>query len=178
MVLSGDNIYSGNFNPLKNIVTTGSSCILKYIPLFSVICCLELKPYSGSKIARSAGVGCILVANLGNKKYLVKLMSGWQVIVFEDCMATFGFVSNPNHYSNFLMKAGKARALGWRPVVRGVAKNPCDHPHGGGEGKKSPPAAQVSPWNKLTKGTPTKNKKIDRLKRFKYKELKKKNKWI
>jgi len=70
-----------------------------------------------------------------------------------------------------LGKAGVSRSFGIRPTVRGVIKNPCDHPHGGGEGKGSPPVAQVSPWGRLTKGTPTTNKKSDRLKRRLFKSL-------
>ena len=77
-------------------------------------------------------------------------------------MLSFGIASNPLRGFEVIGKAGKSRALGRRPVVRGVIKNPCDHPHGGGEGKGSPPASQVSPWGKLTKGTPTKNSKRDR----------------
>jgi len=80
-------------------------------------------------------------------------------------------VSNSFHKYISLGKAGKTRQLGFRPIVRGVAKNPCDHPHGGGEGKGSPPAAQRSPWGKLTKGTPTKNKIVDRLLRRRFKKL-------
>jgi large subunit ribosomal protein L2 len=83
--------------------------------------------------------------------------------------AVLGRSSNSTHkYYNFL-RAGKRRAFGFRPVVRGVAKNPCDHPHGGGEGKSSPPRAAVSPWGHFTKGTPSKNKVVDRLKRRAFK---------
>jgi large subunit ribosomal protein L2 len=86
-------------------------------------------------------------------------------------MASLGFCSNPTHRALVIGKAGKKRAFGFRPVVRGIVKNPCDHPHGGGEGKNSPPRAQVSPWGRLTKGTPTKNRKKDRLKRRLFKSI-------
>lgn len=92
-------------------------------------------------------------------------------MVSNRCISSIGYGSNPLYNTIALKKAGKIRALGFRPIVRGVAKNPCDHPHGGGEGKGSPPVAQVSAWGRLTKGTPTKNTKLDRIKRRKFKNL-------
>jgi len=86
-------------------------------------------------------------------------------------MGVFGMSSNPLHKFLQIGKAGKQRALGIRPTVRGVVKNPCDHPHGGGEGKGSPPAAAVTPWGFFTKGTPTKNKKYDRFLRRTFKSV-------
>lgn len=74
------------------------------------------------------------------------------------CLAALGSAGNPDHRFVLLGKAGNSRSLGVRPTVRGVAKNPCDHPHGGGEGKKSPPASARTPWGKLTKGTPTRSR--------------------
>jgi len=106
-----------------------------------------------------------------NKKVWIKLSSGWQVLVSQECIACLGIVSNPNHIFYRVRKAGIVRLMGFRPSVRGIAMNPCDHPHGGGEGRGSPPRAQVSPWGRLTKGTPTKNTKIDRLKRRLFKKI-------
>lgn len=80
-------------------------------------------------------------------------------------------VSNPVNKFLIIRKAGYQRQRGIKPTVRGVIKNPCDHPHGGGEGRGSPPSAQVSPWGWLCKGTPSKNKKVDRLKRKFFKKL-------
>ena len=85
-------------------------------------------------------------------------------------MCSFGICSNPLYKFNVIKKAGFNRNLGIRPTVRGVAKNPCDHPHGGGEGRKSPPVAARSPWGWLTKGVPTKIKKYQILKK-KYKSI-------
>jgi large subunit ribosomal protein L2 len=86
-------------------------------------------------------------------------------------MATLGFVSNSSFKMQSVGKAGKSRGKGRRPVVRGVAMNPCDHPHGGGEGKKGSPRQQKTPWGKLTKGTPTKTKKIDKINRNLFKKI-------
>lgn len=102
------------------------------------------------------------MAGKSQGKALVKLASGWQVKVSLGAMAVLGMNSNFSRLWSPLGKAGKQRALGVRPTVRGVIKNPCDHPHGGGEGRGSPPAAPVTPWGFLTKGTPTKNRKADR----------------
>jgi len=99
------------------------------------------------------------------------LSSGWSVSVAKGSFGVFGISSNVAHkYFNF-QRAGKRRAFGFRPTVRGVAKNPCDHPHGGGEGKSSPPRAPLSPWGHFTKGTPTTNRIIDRKKRRNFKVL-------
>lgn len=105
------------------------------------------------------------MAGKSKGKALVKLASGWQVKVPISAMAVIGMNSNFSRLWSPLGKAGKQRALGVRPTVRGVIKNPCDHPHGGGEGRGSPPAAPVTPWGFFTKGTPTKNRKADRRQR-------------
>lgn len=101
---------------------------------------------------------------------MLKLSSGWLIRVSNQCLGCFGFVSNVGAKFYTIKKAGLMRRKGVRPTVRGIIKNPCDHPHGGGEGKGSPPVAQVSPWGWLCKGTPTNNKKVDRLKRKLYKK--------
>lgn len=144
----------------------GSTILLKNLNLFSILHSFELKPSTGFKYARAAGTSAFLI-NLEPdvKKVWLKLNSGWNILLSEYCLACIGSVSNPSFKSLRIKKAGILRILGRRPRVRGVAKNPCDHPHGGGEGKGSPPVAQVSAWGRLTKGTPTKNRKIDRLNR-------------
>lgn len=131
---------------------------------------MEPYPYYGTRIATAAGTGGVL-STLKKDKYTIKLSSGWQIQVSPYILVAIGRVSNAHHKYRKLHKAGTARNLGIRPTVRGVVKNPCDHPHGGGEGKGSPPRAQVSPWGKLTKGTPTTNKKYHRERRRIYKQV-------
>jgi len=163
-----NNIFSGVSK--NNILTNSSSNSLANLPLLTVINNVETYPFSGAKLARSAGTRALLTRKVNNMVFL-KLTSGWQISVAKDSLASIGLVSNPLHYAKRIYKAGINRGLGIRPTVRGVAKNPCDHPHGGGEGKKPKPRAPRSPWGFLTKGTPTKNKKIDRLKRKLYKKI-------
>jgi len=117
--------------------------LLANISLFSVVNNIELVPFKGSKIVRSAGTGSVLIGKVGGKA-IIKLRSGWQISVSENCIAGIGIVSNPGHKYLAIGCAGKKRTLGFRPKVRGVAKNPCDHPHGGGNGKKSSPVVPVS----------------------------------
>lgn len=94
-------------------------------------------------------------------KVLLKAKSGWNFLISKYNIGSLGLCSNILHRFTRLEKAGKVRALGIRPTVRGVAMNPCDHPHGGGEGRKSPPVAARSPWGWLTKNTPSKIKKYN-----------------
>jgi large subunit ribosomal protein L2 len=117
--------------------------IIKHIPLFSIISMIELKPFRGSTICRAAGTKCLLIGRKQNLATL-KLTSKWQIQIPSDTIAMLGQVSNITHKFQILGKAGKQRALGFRPSVRGVAKNPCDHPHGGGNGKKSHPPIPVT----------------------------------
>lgn len=168
----GSKIFSGISFLDDNYRSLGSSNILLHLNLFSIINSIELKPNNGFKLARSAGVSAVLVSrdNYLNK-VIIKLRSGWLLKISLFCMCCLGQVSNYGHNLCYFKKAGQVRALGFRPIVRGVIKNPCDHPHGGGEGRGSPPRAQVSPWGHLTKGTPTKNKKIDRLNRYYFKQF-------
>jgi len=141
--------------------------------LFTIINNIEIYPNSGFNLSRSAGSKAILTKREGNKVNL-KLKSGWNIILSNKCLCVFGRVSNINHQLNNIKKAGKNWALGKKPVVRGVAMNPCDHPHGGGEGKKSPPSAQRSPWGWLTKGGTSSKKKLkDKIKKKLYKTIKK-----
>ena len=162
-------LFSGGYLPSSYIQEKayGWAVPLKYIRLFTLISNIEPHPYYGGKLATSAGVGGVLSTFNGND-YTVKLSSGWHIRVSSESLAVIGRVSNVQHKYRRLHKAGTSRRLGVRPTVRGVAKNACDHPHGGGEGKGSPPRAQVSPWGKLTKGTPTTNKKHQREKRRVY----------
>lgn len=132
--------------------------------LFDHISSIEIFPFSGFRLVRSAGSSAKLISKTIDGSVL-KLSSGWQLKLSNNCLCTLGIVSNPSHKFSRIKNAGFQRKLGIRPTVRGVIKNPCDHPHGGGEGRGSPPKAQVSPWGWFCKGTPSKNKKIDRLKR-------------
>ena len=124
---------------------------------------IELKPGKGAQMARSAGTYARIMANEEGLVTL-KLPSNEMRMVFEDCLATIGTVGNKSHESISIGKAGRSRWLGRRPKVRGVAMNPVDHPHGGGEGKSSGGRHPVSPWGVPAKGyrTRKKNKVSDR----------------
>lgn len=143
-VYIGKEIYSGPNNISNHILNNGSSCILGSMRLFSIINNIESKPYRGFIFMRSAGTNALLI-NKQKNIVQIKMKSGWVCNLNKKCMGVFGVVSNSKHKFKILAKAGKNRALGFKSVVRGVAKNPCDHPHGGGEGRKSPPAAHRSP---------------------------------
>jgi large subunit ribosomal protein L2 len=136
---------------------------LSQIPLGTSIHCVEMKPNKGAQIARSAGASVQLVAKDGPYA-LIRLRSGQMRKVPQECIATIGEVSNPEHNLAKLGKAGAKRWRGVRPTVRGVAMNPVDHPHGGGEGKTSGGRHPVSPWGTPTKGFKTRsNKRTDHL---------------
>ena len=139
-------IYSGPYilNDPKFILQEGWALPLKSLPLFSTISNMELAPFKGFQLARSAGVSGILVSKDLNFAY-IKLNSKWQVKILLESYAVKGAVSNNRHNCNHLGSAGAARALGYKSKVRGVAKNPCDHPHGGGNGKKPKPVNPVTP---------------------------------
>jgi large subunit ribosomal protein L2 len=123
----------------------------------------RLKPGKGGQIARAAGTYVQLVGRDSDHAQL-RLSSGEIRRVRAECMASIGAVSNPDHQNINLGKAGRKRWMGWRPTVRGVAMNPVDHPHGGGEGRTSGGRHPVTPWGKPTKGARTRrNKKTDRL---------------
>ena len=155
----GAPIMSGASSP----ISTGNSMPLRNIPVGSVIHCVELKPGKGAQFVRSAGTSCQLVAREGRYATL-RLRSGEMRRVLVDCRATLGEVGNGEHNLRSLGKAGAKRWRGVRPTVRGVAMNPVDHPHGGGEGKTSGGRHPVSPWGVPTKGYKTrKNKRTDRL---------------
>ncbi|MCL7929930.1 50S ribosomal protein L2 [Halomonas llamarensis] len=158
-VSAGDVLESGVNAPIKK----GNALPLRNIPLGSTVHGIELKPGKGAQIARSAGTSAQLVAREGNYATL-RLRSGEMRKVLAECRATLGEVSNSEHSLRQLGKAGAKRWRGVRPTVRGVAMNPVDHPHGGGEGRSSGGRHPVTPWGVPTKGHKTrKNKRTDKL---------------
>ena len=152
-------IMSGATSP----ISIGNAMPLRNIPVGSVIHCVEIKPGKGAQFIRSAGTSCQLVAREG-KYATLRMRSGEMRRVLVECRATLGEVGNGEHNLRSLGKAGAKRWRGVRPTVRGVAMNPVDHPHGGGEGKTSGGRHPVSPWGMPTKGYKTrKNKRTDEL---------------
>ncbi len=155
----GDELMSGTGAPIRS----GNSMTLRSVPVGSIIHCVELKPGKGAQMVRSAGSSAQLVAREGAYA-TVRLRSGEMRRVLADCRATLGEVGNAEHNLRSLGKAGANRWRGIRPTVRGVAMNPVDHPHGGGEGKTSGGRHPVSPWGVPTKGYKTRsNKRTDKL---------------
>ena len=142
----------------KTDVKPGNAMPLKSIPIGTIIYNVEMKPKKGGQIARSAGTFAQLVGRDGPYS-IVRLSSGEQRIILGECMASIGAVSNPDNQNITLAKAGRSRWLGRRPSVRGVAMNPIDHPHGGGEGRTSGGRHPVTPWGKPTKGKKTRTNK-------------------
>jgi large subunit ribosomal protein L2 len=143
-------------------VRPGNAMPLKAMPVGTIVHNVELKPLKGGQVARSAGSYAQLVGRDAGYAQ-VRLMSGELRMVHQDCMATVGAVSNPDHMNINLGKAGRTRHMGKRPAVRGVAMNPVDHPHGGGEGRTSGGRHPVTPWGKPTKGRKTRrNKSTDK----------------
>ncbi len=158
-VKAGDPIMSGPQSPIK----PGNTLSLRSIPVGTVIHCVELKPGKGAQIGRSAGAAIQLVAREGAHATL-RLRSGEMRKVLSECRATIGEVGNSEHNLRKLGKAGASRWRGVKPTVRGVAMNPIDHPHGGGEGRTSGGRHPVSPWGMPTKGYKTrKNKRTDNM---------------
>jgi len=153
-LLVGAEIVSGPEAP----VAVGNSMPLARIPLGSVVHNVEMNPGRGAQMARSAGAEVQLLGRDGGRAQL-RLPSGETREVPEACMATIGKASNTEHGNIVLGKAGRSRWLGRRPKVRGVAMNPIDHPHGGGEGKTSGGRHPVTPWGKPTKGYKTRKRK-------------------
>jgi large subunit ribosomal protein L2 len=150
----GQSILSG---PEADILT-GNALPIKNIPLGTEIHNIELKPGKGGQMARSAGSFAQLVAKEGEAAQL-RLPSGEIRFVSVNCMATIGQVGNAEHENVSIGKAGRSRWKGIRPTVRGVAMNPVDHPHGGGEGKTSGGRNPVTPWGQPTRGYKTRNNK-------------------
>ena len=156
-VKAGDTLVSGDDSAIK----VGNCLPLRNVPLGSTVHCVELKPGKGAQVARSAGTSLQLVAREGAYATL-RLRSGEMRKVLSDCRAVLGEVSNSEHSLRQLGKAGAKRWRGVRPTVRGVAMNPVDHPHGGGEGRTSGGRHPVSPWGMPTKGYKTRsNKRTD-----------------
>ena len=155
----GDEVISSDSADIK----TGNSMKLKDIPLGTNVHCIELKPLKGAQLARSAGTSARLIAKEGIYATL-RLQSGETRKVLSDCRATLGTVCNSEHNLRSLGKAGAKRWRGVRPTVRGVAMNPVDHPHGGGEGRTSGGRHPSTPWGVPTKGYKTrKNKRTNDL---------------
>jgi large subunit ribosomal protein L2 len=156
---TGDTVVSG----AKSDIKPGNALPLASIPVGTIVHNVEMKPGKGGQIARSAGTYVQLVGRDAGHA-LLRLGSGEVRMVRAECMATIGAVSNPDQANIKLGKAGRKRWLGKRPAVRGVAMNPVDHPHGGGEGRTSGGRHPVTPWGRPTKGAKTRhNKKTDRL---------------
>ena len=153
----GSTILSGAEAPIR----VGSTLPIRNIPVGSTIHCIELKPGKGAQIARSAGTSATLLAREGIYAQ-VRMRSGEVRKIHIECRATIGEVANGEHSLRQLGKAGVKRWMGIRPTVRGVAMNPVDHPHGGGEGRNKG-MQPVSPWGTPAKGYKTrKNKRTDK----------------
>jgi large subunit ribosomal protein L2 len=153
-VAMGDQLMAGLNAPIR----AGNSLPLRNMPIGSTVHCVEMKPGKGAQIARSAGASCQLIAREGGYATL-RLRSGEMRKVPSECRATIGEVGNSEHSLRKLGKAGAKRWQGIRPTVRGVAMNPVDHPHGGGEGRTSGGRHPVTPWGQPTKGYKTRKNK-------------------
>ncbi len=153
-MLAGAQVMSGSEAPIKS----GNALPLRNIPVGTTVHCVEMMPGKGAQIARAAGTSVQLLAREGSYAQL-RLRSGEIRKVHVDCRATIGEVGNEEHSLRSIGKAGAKRWRGIRPTVRGVAMNPIDHPHGGGEGKTAAGRDPVSPWGTLTKGYRTRRNK-------------------
>ncbi len=150
----GDKVVAG----AKVDVKPGNAMPLAGMPIGTIVHNIEMKPGKGGQIARAAGTYAQFVGRGGGYAQL-RLTSGELRLVRQECIATVGAVSNPDNSNQNLGKAGRVRHMGKRPAVRGVAMNPIDHPHGGGEGRTSGGRHPVTPWGKDTKGTRTRSNK-------------------
>jgi len=156
---AGDSIVAGK----KTDVKPGNAMEIGQTPVGTIVHNVELKPGKGGQIARAAGT-YVQVVGRDRGMVIVRLNSGEQRYIHGNCMATVGAVSNPDNQNTNLGKAGRNRWKGIRPLTRGVAKNPVDHPHGGGEGRTSGGRHPVTPWGKPTKGARTRhNKSTDKM---------------
>ncbi|HTD90126.1 MAG TPA: 50S ribosomal protein L2 [Burkholderiales bacterium] len=151
---AGMQLVSGSEAPIK----PGNALPLRNIPVGSTICCVEMMPGKGAQLSRSAGTSVQLLAREGDYAQL-RLRSGEIRKVHVNCRATLGEVGNEEHSLESIGKAGRVRWRGVRPTVRGVAMNPIDHPHGGGEGRTAAAQAPVSPWGVMCKGYKTRKVK-------------------
>lgn len=150
----GDVVVSGE----KADIQAGNTLPLRFIPLGTMVHNIELRPGKGAQMVRSAGTVAQLLAKEGSYAH-IRLPSGEVRLIHMDCRATIGQIGNLEHENIAIGKAGRTRWLGRRPHVRGVAMNPIDHPHGGGEGKTSGGRHPVTPWGVPTKGYKTRGKK-------------------
>jgi large subunit ribosomal protein L2 len=150
----GDKIVSG----AKTDVKPGNAMPFSGMPIGTIVHNVELKPGKGGQLARAAGTYAQFVGRDGGYAQ-IRLSSGELRLVRQECMATIGAVSNPDNSNQNFGKAGRMRHKGIRPTVRGVAMNPIDHPHGGGEGRTSGGRHPVTPWGKPTKGKRTRSNK-------------------
>ena len=153
-ISAGDKVIAGAACDIK----PGNAMPVRAIPVGTIVHNIEMKPEKGGQIARSAGAYAQVVGRDGPYT-IMRLNSGEQRLIHGNCMATVGAVSNPDHGNINIGKAGRQRWLGRRPNVRGVAMNPVDHPHGGGEGRTSGGRNPVTPWGKPTKGKKTRTNK-------------------
>jgi len=153
-VQAGAQLLSGSDAPIKS----GNAMPLRNVPVGTTVHCIEMLPGKGAQIARSAGAGAQLLAREGSYAQL-RLRSGEIRKVHVDCRATIGEIGNEEHNLESIGKAGRKRWRGIRPTVRGVAMNPIDHPHGGGEGRTAAAQPPVSPWGVQTKGYKTRRNK-------------------
>ena len=150
----GDTIVSGK----DADILTGNALPLEMIPLGTMVHCVELEPGKGGKMVRTAGGAAQLMAKEGNYVTL-KMASSEMRMVRKECLATVGVLGNAEFKNMKIGKVGRTRYMGIRPTVRGVTMNPCDHPHGGGEGKTGPGGNPKTPWGKPALGIKTRNKK-------------------
>lgn len=151
----GDKVVSGT----DADISFGNCLPLKYIPTGTMIHNIEYIPGKGGQVVRSAGSFAQLISRDDNGYCLIRLPSGEDRLFPENSNASIGVLSNIDHKNIVIGKAGRSRWLGRRPVVRGVAMNPVDHPHGGGQGKTSGGRPSVTPWSWPTKGQPTRSKR-------------------
>lgn len=155
----GDSVTAGK----KVDVKPGNAMEIGQMPVGTIVHNVELKPGKGGQMARAAGT-FVQVVGRDRGMVIIRLNSGEQRYTHANCMATVGAVSNPDNSNTNHAKAGRTRWLGHRPLTRGVAKNPVDHPHGGGEGRTSGGRHPVTPWGKPTKGAKTRsNKSTDKM---------------
>jgi large subunit ribosomal protein L2 len=150
----GTTLVSGIEAPIR----AGNTLPIRNIPVGTTIHCIEMLPGKGAQMARSAGASAVLLAREGTYAQ-VRIRSGEVRKIHIECRATIGEVANEEHSLRQLGKAGVKRHMGIRPTVRGVAMNPIDHPHGGGEGRTGEGRVPVDPWGNMTKGYRTRNNK-------------------
>jgi len=163
-IILADSHKIGNLLPgFLNVSKLGASTFLMNIPTGIFVHHVEQNPGCGAKLVRSAGSSSFVISKSLNN-VLLKMNSGWLLKFSPLSMAVIGVVSNSDHFVKRIKNAGFSRKLGYRPVVRGVAMNPRDHAHGGGEGRSSPPVAHKTPYGKLTK-VPTNRSKLYRKKK-------------